>query len=47
MKITVFNKNKRDTQNLCSKIVLVEIKRDHVIFEQKKLLLNGKRLIKS
>ena len=47
MRITVFDEDERDIQNLCFETVLVEIRRDHVIFEQKKLLLNGKRLIRS
>ena len=32
MKITVFDEDERNIQNLCSETVLVEIRRDHVIF---------------
>ena len=47
MKITVFDEDERDLQNLCSETVFVEIKRVLVIFERKRPLSNTRRLKKN
>ena len=46
IKITIFNRNKKNLQNLYSETVFIKIKRILVIFERKRFLSNVKRLKK-
>ena len=47
MKITVFDEDERDLQNLCFEIIFNEMKRVLVIFKIKRPLLNVRRLKKN